>query len=436
MYSQEVIQRLIQEQGRVNTLISQHKDSRKSSFSFMNTLESYIDQRIQAAIAEAKPKDGIDAYTPVKGKDYFTFQEIKAIEDHIKSLIPKKGKDYFTEKEKQEMLSAARPKKGKDYFTLEELSGFQEQIKSIIPSKIFQDEKDIQSYIEDGLPRITAESYVEFGNHTVNEKGEYPTTKQFEENIEKNVVIKKIGKAKGYLATFNEAKGAGKDVIELSDDADRGDFLHEKVHAWVAHTSSFNSFRSEFQKRYEKLKKTNEGIRIIDEMLSVDPNYDDASDEDMVEERYANVAQMFGRGGIEAIPKPLRKFYDDIFESENLQDENPAGISEEKLNEILTKKKFSTKNISDLENRLNMLRSDVTRNYGGHGMSFHKEIAGEVVSGSGTSWTLANIPSLFRGLYAQGQKLSVSRNDFTISGKSITTTNSWSAGDLEADYYK
>ncbi len=43
---------------------------------------------------------GKDGYTPVKGEDYFTIDEIDAIKaDVIKGATPEKFKDYFTEKE-------------------------------------------------------------------------------------------------------------------------------------------------------------------------------------------------------------------------------------------------------------------------------------------------------------------------------------------------
>jgi hypothetical protein len=70
------------------------------------------------------------------------------------------------------------------------------------------------------------------------------------------------------------------------------------------------------------------------------------------------------------------------------------------------------------------------------GMTSVNFISGEVVSGSGTSFALTNSPLIFLGLYAQGQKLSTARSDYTINGKNITTAQAWAAGDLEADYYK
>jgi hypothetical protein len=59
----------------------------------------------------------------------------------------------------------------------------------------------------------------------------------------------------------------------------------------------------------------------------------------------------------------------------------------------------------------------------------------EVVAGSGTAWTLAHLPSPASSLklYARGQRLPLTTS-YTISGTSITTVDSWSAGDLYADY--
>lgn len=60
-----------------------------------------------------KGEKGEDGYTPVKGKDYFTPDEIKEL---IKICTPKKGKDYFTEKELTNIVKICTPKKGVDYY--------------------------------------------------------------------------------------------------------------------------------------------------------------------------------------------------------------------------------------------------------------------------------------------------------------------------------
>lgn len=60
----------------------------------------------------------------------------------------------------------------------------------------------------------------------------------------------------------------------------------------------------------------------------------------------------------------------------------------------------------------------------------------EVVSGAGTAWILAftPIPGTVR-LYGEGQKLLPTSN-YSISGVSITTNDSWPAGAISADYNK
>lgn len=63
-------------------------------------------------------------------------------------------------------------------------------------------------------------------------------------------------------------------------------------------------------------------------------------------------------------------------------------------------------------------------------------VLNEIVSGSGTSWTLANAPNANGvALYGAGIRLTPGAgNDYTLSGASITTANSYSAGSLLADY--
>jgi hypothetical protein len=60
----------------------------------------------------------------------------------------------------------------------------------------------------------------------------------------------------------------------------------------------------------------------------------------------------------------------------------------------------------------------------------------EIVSGSGTSWTLAGTPTTGTvALYANGQRLMPGvGDDYTISGANITTALSWSSGTVLADY--
>lgn len=59
----------------------------------------------------------------------------------------------------------------------------------------------------------------------------------------------------------------------------------------------------------------------------------------------------------------------------------------------------------------------------------------EVVAGAGTSWTLAQTPLIDANVavYGGGSRLTPTA-DFTISGTTITTTNSYDAGQVLADY--
>jgi hypothetical protein len=64
------------------------------------------------------------------------------------------------------------------------------------------------------------------------------------------------------------------------------------------------------------------------------------------------------------------------------------------------------------------------------------EIVGEIVSGSGTSWTPAQAPVPNSvALYASGVRITPGvGNDYTINGIAIVTAGSYSAGQLTADY--
>lgn len=58
----------------------------------------------------------------------------------------------------------------------------------------------------------------------------------------------------------------------------------------------------------------------------------------------------------------------------------------------------------------------------------------EVVSGSGTAWTLVAAPiNNSLRLFANGQRLTPTI-DYSLSGSSITTVDSWTAGTILADY--
>lgn len=60
----------------------------------------------------------------------------------------------------------------------------------------------------------------------------------------------------------------------------------------------------------------------------------------------------------------------------------------------------------------------------------------EIVSGSGTSWTLANVPVTgTQAIYANGQRLIPGAGqDYTIVGANIVTALPWASGSVLADY--
>lgn len=61
-------------------------------------------------------------------------------------------------------------------------------------------------------------------------------------------------------------------------------------------------------------------------------------------------------------------------------------------------------------------------------------VNGEVVSGSGTSWTLGHTPLTGTlALFAEGQRIATT-TDYTAAGTAITTVISWPAGAILADY--
>ena len=94
--------------------------------------------------------------------------------------------------------------------------------------------------------------------------------------------------------------------------------------------------------------------------------------------------------------------------------------------------------IKNLSNELEELRKLRTGRFGGGFSKIAMDghiISNEVVSGSETSWTLTHIPnpSTSLKLYGNGQRLTLTI-DYTISDKTITTTTSFSAGTVLADY--
>lgn len=70
------------------------------------------------------------------------------------------------------------------------------------------------------------------------------------------------------------------------------------------------------------------------------------------------------------------------------------------------------------------------------GYTIPRFIDNEIVSGTGTSWTLAQTPITgSEHIFANGQRLTPGAgNDYTISSNAITTANSYPTGTVLADY--
>lgn len=93
-------------------------------------------------------------------------------------------------------------------------------------------------------------------------------------------------------------------------------------------------------------------------------------------------------------------------------------------------------NLKDLQGLVAFLKRGGFRGGGSSsGTSSGTNVYNEVVSGSGTAWTLTVVPTLGSvRLFANGQRLTPGGVDYTISGANITTIQSWSAGTILADY--
>ena len=71
---------------------------------------------------------GDDGYTPVKGVDYWTEEELAQIKEEIRPIL---GKDYLTGDDVHELLEAVTPRKGEHYFTQEEIEEFIQKVTPI-----------------------------------------------------------------------------------------------------------------------------------------------------------------------------------------------------------------------------------------------------------------------------------------------------------------
>lgn len=129
-------------------------------------------------------------------------------------------------------------------------------------------------------------------------------------------------------------------------------------------------------------------------------------------------------------------------------------IVEKMIDKLFEGKKFDWRKIPGLANEMASYRNQLARidhagpklagkrygidtwarGGGSGGGSSGTDVFGEVVAGSATTWTLANAPTngTLR-VYANGQRL-YATTDYSISGATITTVQSWVAGSILADY--
>jgi hypothetical protein len=98
---------------------------------------------------------GDDGYTPVKGKDYFTEEELSQIKEEVTPIL---GKDFLTEQDIQDLVKAVTPIKGEHYFTQEEIDDFIEQVtpKKGVDYDDGKDAKeiDIEEIVDEVLEKI------------------------------------------------------------------------------------------------------------------------------------------------------------------------------------------------------------------------------------------------------------------------------------------
>lgn len=77
--------------------------------------------------------------------------------------------------------------------------------------------------------------------------------------------------------------------------------------------------------------------------------------------------------------------------------------------------------------------NDITINATGGGGSSNV-VTGEIVSGGPTTWTLAHTPVGTVEFISNGQVL-LEAVDYTITGPTVTTMQSWDAGTVQATYH-
>jgi hypothetical protein len=94
MTTKEQVVSQIGEHRRIQRLIAEAKKPKENG-SFMEMFKAFLAEALEDKVQELGLRELKDGYTPIKGKDYFTNEELKTIEDFIISLAPEKGVHYF-----------------------------------------------------------------------------------------------------------------------------------------------------------------------------------------------------------------------------------------------------------------------------------------------------------------------------------------------------
>jgi len=168
----------------IEALSSDSTEDRNETYNLLQeTLEKVITERIKEASIEYSLSEtditnikeiiienlgnveGEDGYTPVKGEDYFTTEEITSITQTItnnvenyvnnQELATAVG-DQLIQDGSITVVNTATPVKGKDYFTTEEINAMSTTIKNNLMYIVAASQAQLESSMEDGNDEVSA----------------------------------------------------------------------------------------------------------------------------------------------------------------------------------------------------------------------------------------------------------------------------------------
>jgi len=223
------------------------------------------------------------------------------------------------------------------------------------------------------------------------------------EKLERDLISKIDQKTSSAISTLEELQQLHKEVIKKIQKENASSFSNMKRWAMEQVSTLFVKYQIK------------EKIAELDKKMSEIHDGKDADSAQIVQDVIAQIK--------------LPEHKETIFEPEEIRD---------KLELLTGKERLEIKAIKDLQELLDELKKRPTH-FGGGGYSkiaadMH-DVPNEVVSGSGTTFTLAHIPSPATSLklYGRGQRLLLTTK-YSVSGKVITTVDTWATGDILADY--